>query len=52
MNASAIRLLDSAARKMLARPFDSETVVARAVCRLKCSVVATVTAGPRRSPRE
>jgi len=35
---------------MLARPFASETVATRAVCRLKCSVVANVTAGPRRSP--
>src|SRR5436190_16596188 len=36
---------------MLARPFASEIVPARAVCRLKCSVVAKVTAGPKRSPR-
>src|ERR671917_886909 len=50
MNASAIRLLDSAARQMIARPFASETVAARAVCRLKCSVVAKLTAAARRSP--
>src|SRR4051794_29875366 len=36
---------------MLARPLASETVSARAVCRLKCSVVANVAAGPRRGPR-
>src|SRR3954451_1137020 len=36
---------------MLARPLASETVTARAVCRLKCSVVANVAAGPRRWPR-
>src|SRR3954447_18040135 len=35
---------------MLARPLASETVTARAVCRLKCSVVAKATAGARRSP--
>src|SRR4051812_41282357 len=35
---------------MLARPLASETVMARAVWRLKCSVVANVTAGARRSP--
>src|SRR5215217_6220912 len=31
---------------MLARPLASETVSARAVCRLKCSVVANVAAAP------
>src|SRR5918995_3281242 len=36
---------------MLARPLASETVSARAVCRLKCSVVANETAGPKRGPR-
>src|SRR3954447_10992242 len=36
---------------MLARPFASEIVPARAVWRLKYSVVAKLTAGPRRSPR-
>src|SRR5688572_25082666 len=36
---------------MMARPFASETVAALAVWRLKCSVVAHVIAGPRRSPR-
>jgi hypothetical protein len=36
---------------MLARPFASEIVAARAVWRLKCSVVAIVTAGPSRSPK-
>src|SRR3954453_21108260 len=35
---------------MLARPFDSETVSARAVCRLKCSVDANVAAGPAPAP--
>src|SRR3954469_5664028 len=35
---------------MLARPLASETVMARAVWRLKCSVVAKATAGARRSP--
>src|SRR4051812_36330434 len=35
---------------MLARPLASETVAERAVCRLKCSVVANVTAGAR--PRQ
>src|SRR3954447_6318967 len=36
---------------MLARPFASEMVPARAVCRLKCSAVAIVTADASRSPR-
>ena len=36
---------------MLARPFASDTVSARAVCRLKCSVVANVAAGPAPGPR-
>jgi hypothetical protein len=36
---------------MLARPLASETVTARAVWRLKCSVVANVAAGPRRPER-
>src|SRR4051812_44080266 len=36
---------------MLARPFASETVIARAVWRLKCSVVANVAANPTRPPR-
>src|SRR3954469_7089027 len=31
---------------MLARPFASDTVIARDTCRLKCSVVANVAAGP------
>src|SRR4051812_45604462 len=35
---------------MLARPLASDTVLARAVWRLKCSVVTQVIAGPRRSP--
>src|SRR3954447_24655669 len=35
---------------MLARPLASETVTARAAWRLKCWVVAKVTAGARRSP--
>src|SRR5690349_2217064 len=35
---------------MLARPWASDTVLARAVWRLKCSVVAQLIAGPRRSP--
>ena len=35
---------------MLARPFASETVAAGADWRLKCSVVAKLTAAPRRSP--
>src|SRR5262245_45964421 len=35
---------------MLARPLASETVMERAVCRLKCSVVANVTVAPRREP--
>src|ERR687894_602015 len=35
---------------MIARPFASETVAARAVCRLKCSVVAKLIAAARRSP--
>ena len=34
-----------------ARPFASEMVAARAVWRLKCSVVAMLTAGPSRSPK-
>jgi hypothetical protein len=51
MNASAIRLLESAARSMLVRPSLSETVIERAVWRLKCSVVANVAAGPRRPER-
>src|SRR3954454_14706275 len=31
---------------MLARPFASDTVTARETCRLKCSVVTNVAAGP------
>ena len=43
-NASATRPADTAPRKMLVRPLDSEMVADRAVCRLKCSVVMIVTA--------